>query len=120
MLLAQGIAGEHRQQELHVEVFTPGQEFEKAQAIRRTVSPRRWMRGSINQRADCLLPFVVFAQMLAFKVIASRKAKKGRMQGSQLLHKVDTLTVGLVLIGRRKSEISENHATPGCSTRNSK
>src|ERR1039457_6374346 len=60
------------------------------------------MRRTIDQGANRFLPLVVLVEVIAFKIVAARKAKESRMQSGKFLHQVDALSVGLVLVCRRK------------------
>ena len=60
VFLEERVSGEDGKQRLHVEVFAPGEELEQADAVGGAVGPRGGMRGPIDERADGLLPVVVF------------------------------------------------------------
>ena len=69
-----------------MQVLAPREEFEQSEAIRGAISPWRWMRGTIDKRADGLLPFVALVEVIAFKIVAAGETEKGRMKSGQFLH----------------------------------
>ena len=89
------------------------EEFEQADAVGGAVGPRGRMGGPIDKRADGLLPFVVFVEMLALKIIAAGKAEEGGMEGGELLHQIDALAVRLIIVGGRKERNQLEPCGPG-------
>ena len=86
VLLRHRIAGVHRKDRLHPEIFAPLQKLQKTQPIRRVVAPRTGMRGPVHQGANRFLPFVPFGNMISLKVVSPGKTQESRMHGGQLLH----------------------------------
>ena len=113
MFLVERVSGEDGKQRLHVEVFAPGEELEQADAVGGAVGPRRGMGGTVDERADGLLPVVVFVEVFAFKIVAAGKAEEGGMQRGELLHEVDALAVRLVVVGGREKRDQREPCGPG-------
>jgi hypothetical protein len=101
-VLLPGVAGVDGEHGLHLQVFAPLQKLEQAHAVGRVVAPGAGVGGAVDQRADGLLPIEALGDVVALKIVAAGEAQEGRMHGGQLLHQVDAVAVGAVLIGGRE------------------
>ena len=60
------------------------------------------MGGTVDPGADCLLPLVAVANVVAFKVITAGQAQELGMHRSHLFHQVGTEAIRAVLVRGRK------------------
>jgi hypothetical protein len=60
------------------------------------------MGRTVDERADGLLPFKVFVQVVALQIVAAGEAEEGWVHGGELFHQVDALAVGFAFVGRRE------------------
>jgi len=99
VLLVEGVSGVYSEERVHVEVLAPLQEFEETHAVGGLITPRAGVRGTVDERAKGLLPLEALVDVVAFKVVAAGEAKEGGVHGSELLHEVDAVAVGGVVVG---------------------
>ena len=85
-----------------MEVFTPVEKFEQAHAVGGVVVPGAGVGGAVDERADGLLPLEALVDVVAFEVVAAGETEEGGMHGGELLHEVDAVAVGGVLVGGRE------------------
>ena len=93
------VSGVDGEEWLHVEVFAPVEEFEEAEAVGRLVLPGAGVGGTVDERADGLLPVEALIDAISFKVIAAGEAEEGGVHGGEFFHEVYAEAIGAIFVG---------------------
>ena len=101
-LTTEGIAAIDGKKRLHPEVFAPLEELQQSHSVRRVITPGRRMRGTVDERANHLLPVEAGFNAVAFQIVAAGKAQERRTHGRQFFHDVGAVAVGAIAIRGRE------------------
>lgn len=106
------------QQWLHAHVLTPLQELEISETIGVVVRPVRRSAGTVDQRADVLLPLPPGIDAESLEVVASGEPQEFGLESSKVLGQVLTQAIGSVLVcGReQRNQIEEERVSGNLGT----
>ena len=85
-----------------MKVFAPVEEFEQAHAVGGAVVPGLGCVGRSTRGPMVFFQSKRSLMVVAFEIVAAGEAEEGWMHGGELLHEVDAVAVGGVVVGGRE------------------